>query len=152
MELAGEAVIVLLVALLAVAVGCLVGLYARRRWLSRQGGMFDMEARPYAADAVAGWTMGVARYSDDTLQWFKIFSLSWRPRRRFRQGEWTLVGTRDMRPAEASQLYADQRVVHIRSRHGEELELALDAPSVIALISWLEAAGPGAAKYGNTAE
>ena len=50
------------------------------RWLSRHGGTFELSYRARAvARAGRGWLLGLGRYSGDSLEWFRIFSLSPRP-------------------------------------------------------------------------
>ena len=70
------------VVIVVVAVALALGVFAvRRRVLSRRGGAFSCALRRRHAGQVSarGWTLGVARYSDDYVEWFRIFSLSPRP-------------------------------------------------------------------------
>lgn len=141
----GEAGVIVLVLLLLLP---LVGLYVRRRWLSRGTGMFDCALRCPAGKNV--WMYGVGRYRGGAFEWFKVFSFSWRPRRTFSQGEWLAVGARAAESADGVVLFANQQIVALRSRSGEVVELGLDPGSATGLSAWLEAAGPGVAKYGHT--
>jgi hypothetical protein len=72
-----ELVALTLVVLLLVPV---LFLGVRRRWLSRQGGLFDCSVRLSTETPGTGWVLGVARYSGDNLEWFRAFSISLRPR------------------------------------------------------------------------
>lgn len=141
-----------LVALIAVAVavllcvGLLVGLAGRRRLLARDGGAFECSARLRRATPGTGWVLGLARYSEDTLEWFRFFSFSVRPQRRFVRGEVVVVQTREPDAGEAVALYAGQQVLVLSDHeHGrsEYSELAMSPDSLTGLMSWLEAAPPG---------
>src|SRR6476469_9360559 len=67
--------ILLLVLLLGVA------LIVRRRWLSRHSGTFELSYRAQDTRPGRGWLLGLGRYAGDQLEWFRIFSLSPRPKR-----------------------------------------------------------------------
>ena len=132
--------IVIAVALCAAMLGLLAG---RRRWLAREGGTFECSLRLRTTTPSAGWVLGVARYSQDRLEWFRFFSYSARPRRRFRRGQVRVVETRDPDPVEAVALYSGQRVVTLEERRGDRVvssDLAMGGESVTGLLSWLEAA------------
>lgn len=66
----------------------LLGLFLlglRRRLIQRPGGTFDCSLRlapPEDAEPGGkGWVYGVARYSGDRVEWFRVFSYAFRPRR-----------------------------------------------------------------------
>ena len=59
-----------------------LALVVRRRVLSRHGGTFELSHRVRPGKAGRGWVLGLGRYSGDTLEWFRIFSLSPRPQAR----------------------------------------------------------------------
>lgn len=127
----------------------LVVLALRRRWLARQGGTFECSLRLHTATPGAGWVLGVGRYDEDLLQWFRFFSYSWRPRKSFPRREVRVLQTRDPDPVEAVALYAEQRIVGFEVAVGsrqEEWELAMSPESLTGLLSWLEAAPPGLAR------
>lgn len=73
MRTAEEVAVVLgvLAVLFALALGVLL---TRRTVLSRSVGAFDCALRRRR-----GWVPGVARYTDDRLEWFRLLDLSWRP-------------------------------------------------------------------------
>lgn len=140
-------VIELLAALLGLAVFCLVVLATRRRWLARQGGTFECSLRLNGSSPSAGWVLGVARYHDGLLQWFRFFSFSVRPRKEFLRSSVRVLETREPTVAEAVSLYADQRIVRFElggeSEPAERWDLAMSPDSLTGLLSWLEAAPPG---------
>ena len=58
-----------------------LALVVRRRVLSRHGGTFELSYRARAEHPGRGWLLGIGRYSGQSLEWFRIFSLSPRPKR-----------------------------------------------------------------------
>jgi hypothetical protein len=133
----------LLVLLLALA---LLLLALRRRYLARQGGTFECSLRLSAAAPGAGWVLGLGRYNGGSLEWFRFFSYSWRPRASFPRHEVRVLQTRDPDPLEAVSLYAEQRIVSfevVGEPDPREWSLALSPESLTGLLSWLEAAPPG---------
>jgi hypothetical protein len=139
-------VVELLAVLVLLLVLALLLLALRRRWLARQGGTFECSLRLHTSTPGSGWALGVARYNDGQLEWFRFFSYSWRPRKSFPRQEVRVLETRDPDPVEAVALYAEQRIVRfeIALRGGpERWELAMSPDSLTGLLSWLEAAPPG---------
>ena len=140
-----------LIALLAVViavllcVGLLAALAARRRLLARDGGAFECSVRLRTTTPGAGWVLGVARYSEDQLEWYRFFSYSLRPRCRFVRRSVRVLETRPPDPVEAVALYAGQQVLVLETRgaRAESAELAMSPDSLTGLLSWLEAAPPG---------
>ncbi len=122
-----------------------VFLASRRRWLSRQGGLFDCSLRLSTKTPGAGWALGVARYSGDNLEWFRVFSLSFRPRVIFPRSVTHAGSQRDPDAIEAVVLSNDdQRIVNMVTRNGDSWELAMSNSSLTGLLSWLESSAPGA--------
>jgi Protein of unknown function (DUF2550) len=137
-----------LVVLISLFALLLVLLAARRRWLDRFGGTFECSVRLRVTTPGAGYGLGVARYSEGALEWFRYFSFSLRPRVAFRRGTFDVLDTREPTPVEALALSTDQRIVLIESTEvaapeGWEWELAMSPESLTGLLSWLEAAPPG---------
>ena len=140
--------LVLLVVLLLVL--SLVVLALRRRWLARQGGTFECSLRLGSATPGSGWALGVARYNEERLEWFRFFSYSVRPRQTFVRNDVTVVNDREPDQVEAGSLYAGQRIVQLKSTSEEAQEiweLAMSGESLTGLLSWLEAAPPGVPGY-----
>ena len=119
----------------------------RRRWLARRGSLFECGLRlstrgARAGTPGAGWALGVARYSGDRLEWFRVFSLAFRPRLSLTRHGTTVVETRAPDEAEVSALYGNQRVVVLADGDGRQFELAMKGATITGLLSWLEAAPP----------
>lgn len=73
----------LLVSALVVVALLAIGLFVfglRRRLIQRSGGTFDCSMRWDVAEepdiSGKGWVYGVARYSGDRIDWFRVFSYS----------------------------------------------------------------------------
>ena len=126
----------------------LIWLFARRRWLSRQGGIFDCGLK---LPQSGRWSLGVARYQGEDLEWFRALSLSLRPRVRFRRTLTTVLSQRNAEPGEIDVLYGTPRVVRLESTElvggQHSWELAMAPESTTGLLSWLEAAPPGVGRF-----
>ncbi|MBO9519966.1 MAG: DUF2550 domain-containing protein [Nocardioidaceae bacterium] len=122
---------------------CLV---VRRRVLSRHGGTFELSARASgrvrSAQAGRGWVLGLGRYHDEQLQWFRIFSVSPRPRRSWTRAQLRITGQREPEGQEAFALYAGHLVVECSTPSGL-VELAMSPSALTGFSAWLEAAPPG---------
>ncbi len=119
-----------------------LALVVRRRLLSRHGGTFELSYRARPEKAGRGWLLGLGRYSGDTLEWFRIFSLSPRPKSSWARGTLAYIGRRDPERSERMSLYPDHTVVQCESAGGT-VELAMAPTSLMGFQSWLEAGPPG---------
>ncbi|MGH3445824.1 MAG: DUF2550 domain-containing protein, partial [Nocardioidaceae bacterium] len=123
--------------LLVLAYG--LALVVRRRWISWHGGTFEFSVRVRSSRAGRGWLLGVGRYTGGDLEWFRIFSLSPRPRLSFRRAELTYVGSREPSAGvEAYSLYSGHVVVSCRTPAGP-LEVAMSPEALTGFLAWLEA-------------
>ena len=129
------------VLLLVLALG--VALIVRRRWLSRHGGTFELSYRARASQPGRGWLLGLGRYAGDRLEWFRIFSLSPRPKMVWQRSTLSYVERRDPEGVEQLSLYPGHVVIRCETPAGD-VELALGTSSLMGFQSWLEAAPPGA--------
>ena len=120
-----------------------IALIVRRRVLSRDGGTFELSYRVRPERAGRGWLLGLGRYSGETLEWFRIFSLSPRPKMVWQRSTLTYVERRDPEGVEQLSLYPGHVVIRCETPAGD-IELALGSSSLMGFQSWLEAAPPGA--------
>ena len=119
----------------------------RRRLIQRTGGTFDCSLRPAVSDpaleaAGKGWVYGVARYSGDRIEWFRVFSYAPRPRRVLDRGAIEVVRRRTPQGEEELALLSDAYVLTCEHR-GTGLELAMSEDALTGFLAWLEAAPPG---------
>lgn len=126
-----------------------VFLASRRRWLSRQGGLFDCSVRLSTKTPGAGWALGVARYSGDNLEWFRVFSPSLRPRLIFPRSISIAGEQRDPDAIESVVLADDQRILTLELIDNTSWQLAMSTASLTGLLSWLESSPPGARYRGS---
>jgi hypothetical protein len=127
----------------------LLGLFVfglRRRLIQRSGGTFDCSLR-LAGDAGSepsgkGWIYGVARYSGDRVEWFRVFSYAPRPRRVLERSAIEVLHRREPQGQEELALLSDS-VVLVCEHKGLRLELAMSDDALTGFLAWLEAAPPG---------
>ena len=130
-----------IVLLLLLAYG--LGLVLRRRFLARHGGTFELSHRLNADAPGRGWVLGLGRYSGESLEWFRIFTLWPQPKRVWDREQLMYDGRREPIGAEQASLYPDHVVIRCASRSGE-VELAMSPASLTGFQAWLEAKPPGA--------
>ncbi|GAA1351319.1 DUF2550 domain-containing protein [Streptomyces beijiangensis] len=128
-----------------VAVGLFVfGL--RRRLIQRSGGTFDCSVRWDISEKPdptgKGWVYGVARYSGDRIEWYRVFSYAVRPRRILDRQSIEVVARRLPEGEEELALLSDAVVLGCVHR-GTRLELAMSDDALTGFLAWLEAAPPG---------
>lgn len=132
----------------AVGIGLLIVLVygillvVRRRLLSRRGGTFELSFRARSTKAGRGWLLGLGRYGGENLEWFRIFSLSVRPKRSWERADLEYLGRRDPEGVEALSLYSDHVVVECGTVDGV-VELAMSPASLLGFQAWLQSMPPG---------
>jgi hypothetical protein len=119
-----------------------LALVVRRRYISRNGGTFELSHRARSAPTGRGWVLGLGRYSGQDLEWFRIFSLSPRPRRTWSRAGLAYLGRREPEGHEQMSLYADHVIVSCSTDRGD-IDLAMSPSSLMGFQAWLEAAPPG---------
>jgi hypothetical protein len=119
-------------------------LIVRRRVLSRNGGTFELSYRVRPERAGRGWLLGLGRYSGESLEWFRIFSLSPRPKRVWQRSRLSYEARREPEGAEQMSLYPGHVVIRCSTPDGP-VELAMGSSSLMGFQSWLEAGPPGLA-------
>lgn len=149
------------VTVIAVLLVGLLGLGAfavRRRLIQRPGGTFDCSARldvppaPVEGQSVdaqsadeaggKGWIFGIARYNNDAVEWFRVFSWAPRPRRVLQRSQIEVIERRTPEGQEELALLSGA-VVLVCTHAGEPLELAMSEDALTGFLAWLEAAPPG---------
>lgn len=138
----------------------LLGLFVfglRRRLIQRSGGTFDCSLRwnaPEIGDSPEsgtgaegdpsgkGWIYGVARYSADRIEWFRVFSYAPRPRRVLERSAIEVLSRRPPQGEEELALLSDSVVLSCL-HHDTRLEFAMSDDALTGFLAWLEAAPPG---------
>jgi len=119
----------------------------RRRLIQRSGGTFDCSMRwgapgPEVEPGGKGWVYGIARYNGDRIEWFRVFSYAFRPRRTLERASIEVLERRTPKGEEELALLSD--AVILACRHsGTRLELAMSEDALTGFLAWLEAAPPG---------
>lgn len=122
----------------------LIALYARRRYLTGQGGLFDCAYQFRGLQGRRQWALGFGRYRADQLEWFRAFSLSLNPAVMIQRGRSDYIEQREPSSDDAQVLFERSRIVVVRSRENAETHiLAMQPQNATGLMSWLESAPPG---------
>ncbi|QAY68810.1 DUF2550 domain-containing protein [Xylanimonas protaetiae] len=131
------AALTVLLVVLAIAALVLAAGASRLHSLSRRVGSFTCNARAAGAPAVP-FTLGIAHYAVGRIEWYRCWSLSWRPARTWVRDRLSVTGRVPLEQAGQ----ADQYLV--RCRYDDvDFELSMSTAAYAGLASWLEAAPPG---------
>lgn len=127
-----------LVLLLAVA-----ALFLRRALMTRAGGIIRLSVRVSTILDGRGWSPGFARFAENELRWYRMFSFAFRPKRVLsRRG---LAVERRRLPEGQERLIMPPDWVILRCvSHQAPVEIAMAKSTVTGFLSWLESAPPGA--------
>jgi len=85
----------------------------------------------------------MGRYDGDQLQWFRVFSLSPRPRRTLDRRDLEVRSRRTPKGPEALSLLKGMDIV-VLAVAGQDVEIALDRSALTGFLAWVEARPPGA--------
>ena len=128
---------VLLVLLGVLVVALVVAFLLRRRFLLSGLGAVTMWRRTVGDPR---WSVGVAWYSGDSLNWYRAVSLSVRPQLRLCRAEFEVEGRRRATYEDLA-LPAETVVLTCRTGAGPQ-DLAMDPSTVTGFLSWIESAPP----------
>jgi hypothetical protein len=129
----------LIVVLAALVVLVLV---IRRRLLARRGSTFDLSINRRDEVGAKGWTLGVAAFRSNTLEWYRTFSFAWWPRHRFVRGDITIGARREPVGPETYAVHTGHVIVAVHHRSGVR-QMAMTPSALTGLLAWLEASPPG---------
>ena len=133
----------LLLAAVALVLAVMGLALVRRFVLQRGGGTIELSLQLKSPGHGRGWVNGVGRFAGDELQWFRVFSLSTRPRRRYSRRTLDVLRTREPSGAEHRALLAGAVVLECRA-DGRPVELAMSRSAHTGFLAWVEARPPGA--------
>src|SRR4051812_35466635 len=122
-----------------------IALVVRRRWVTRNGGTFELSYRQDAGPERShgrGWVLGLGRYSGDTLEFFRIFSVLPRPMVVLDRADLRYTRQRSPDRSEVHALYPGHVIVSCRTSL-TGLELALSADAATRLRTGRQPAPPG---------
>lgn len=123
---------------------CSLGvLFLRRELIARKRGTIEVSFRLSTMVPGRGWSPGVARFVGDQMKWYRVFSLSVRPRRTLIRGSLSVQERRTPLPAERLVLPPDWVILRCANQSGS-LEIAMAQTTLTGFLSWIEAAPPGA--------
>ena len=128
-----------LLVLFGVVIG---GFVARRHLLARNAATFDCSLRRDRPKKPGGWMLGVARYEEDRLEWFRIFTVDPRPGRVLQRSLLDLMEWRHPSEREVDSILPNSVIVRC-SYDREVLDLAMSQSDYTGFATWLESAPPG---------
>lgn len=127
----------LAIAAAAILVLAVAALLSRRLWLMRLTGAFDC----YRRTERGRWSPGVARYSTDSLTWYKLFAVG-TVGTKFDRRSLALVSIEPAHGTDALGLRGGAVVVRC-TLAGTPLALGMSRESSMGFSSWLESIPPG---------
>jgi hypothetical protein len=123
---------------------CSLGILFLRREIIARGRSVELNIRLSSRMEGRGWSPGIARFAGDDLRWYRVFSLSVRPRRILSRGALSVDGRRQPTATERLVLPADWIILRCTSQRAT-VEIAMAETTLTGFMSWIEAAPPGGA-------
>lgn len=117
----------------------LSALFIRRSIIARGGGTIELSVRLSTLVPGRGWAVGVARFSGDELRWYRLFSLSFRPRKVLSRRSLRVELRRAPDERERLVLPGDWTIIRCVGQHGTS-EIAMAMRTLSGFLSWVEAA------------
>ena len=136
-------VLEILLGLPLLAVLLFVAVAGRQRWLQSAGGTVELSLRLKRLGDGRGWSAGVGFFDGDDLRWYRVFSLSPRPRRVLSRRDLQVVARRPASGLERLALPDGAVVMECTVRSGP-VDLAMAPSTVTGFLAWLESRPPGA--------
>ena len=134
LEIFGICVVALLVLLFA--------FFFRARLLMLVGGTIRLQVRVSTMVPGRGWSTGIGRFAGDELRFYRMFSLSVRPKRVLNRRTMTVSRGRLPRGPERLTMPGHWVILACRTRTSL-IEIAMAESTVTGFSSWLEAGPPG---------
>ena len=134
-----------IIALLLVVV---IAVLFRRNVLRRRGATLHCGLRMGSTKSKRGWQTGMARYTPEDLQWFRLFSLGYQPNWTFVRRSIEIPSRRYPHGAEVLAVPHGAVIINcnVITRQGDPLdvELAMSDSAVTGFLAWIESSAPGA--------
>lgn len=127
-----------LILLAAVAV-----LFVRRALFTRAGGTIRLNVRVSTMLDGRGWSPGFARFTEQRLLWYRMFSFAIRPKRVLVREGLVIQRRRLPEGQERLSMPGDWVILFCTSSQAPPVEIAMATSALTGFQSWLEAAPPG---------
>jgi Protein of unknown function (DUF2550) len=135
----------------ALAIGVLL---LRQRVLRRRGATLQCGLRVRAGASSFGWHTGMARYTAEDLQWFRLLSIGFQPRWTFVRRSIEIGNRRYPHGAELLAVPHGAAVItcNVIARNGRsmDVELAMSEAAATGFLAWIESSAPGAHTHPDT--
>ena len=120
----------------AIGFALLIVLFVRHLLIIRGGGTVEVSLRLSRRQHGRGWAVGLARFSGDSLLWYRTFSLGLRPRQVLSRKNVSVVGRREPNGSEQVALPQGSVILECQTSRGPlEVAMAPAAPSGAAIRS-----------------
>ena len=120
----------------------LFAFFFRARLLMAGGGTIRLQVRVSTMVPGRGWSTGIGRFAGDELRFYRMFSLSVRPKRVLNRRTMTVSRGRLPRGPERLTMPGHWVILACRTRTSL-IEIAMAESTVTGFSSWLEAGPPG---------
>lgn len=125
-----------------ILLGALGVLFVRRALFTRAGGTIRLNVRVSTMLDGRGWSPGFARFTEQELLWYRMFSFAIRPKRVLARDGLAIQRRRLPEGQERLSMQGDWIILLCTSYHAP-VEIAMAKSALTGFQSWLEAAPPG---------
>jgi hypothetical protein len=140
--------------IVVLAVVLLIVFVVRRRVVRRRGATLHCGLRMGTSGSSRGWHTGMARYTAEDLEWFRLLSLRYQPKWTFVRRSIEINSRREPRGAETLAVPRDTVIIacDVITRQGDALgvEFAMSEAAVTGFLAWIESSAPGAHSHPDT--
>jgi hypothetical protein len=140
--------------IVVLAVVLLLAFVVRRSVVRRRGATLHCGLRMGSNVSSRGWHTGMARYTAEDLEWFRLLSLRYQPKWTFVRRSIEINSRREPRGAETLAVPRDTVIIacDVITRQGDALgvELAMSEAAVTGFLAWIESSAPGAHSHPDT--
>jgi len=142
------------VVLVGVIAAVFVTLLLRQLILRRRGATVHCALRLGVGASTHHWHTGVARYTGEDFEWFRLLSLSYQPQHVFVRRSIEIGARRYPRHAETFLVPHGAAIIDcaVITRQGThmDVELAMSEAATTGLLAWIESSAPGAHSHPDT--
>jgi Protein of unknown function (DUF2550) len=143
--------------IIVLAVVLLIAFVVRRGVVRRHGATLHCGLRmgvTTSNQSSRGWHTGMARYTPEDLEWFRLLSLRYQPNLTFVRRSIEIASRREPHGAETLAVPRDAVIVtcNVITREGDALsvEFAMSDAAVTGFLAWIESSAPGAHSHPDT--